>query len=898
MYDRPFGLHALASGWMVGLLTIAPIASAQILPDATLSNPSLVNPEGQLQRITGGTQAGGNLFHSFEQFSVRTGETAFFDNAATINNIITRITGGQLSNIDGIIRANGSANLFLLNPGGIVFGPNAQLDIGGSFLGSTADRFLFEEGLVFSATNPLGADGRPPLLSINTPIGLQYGSSPVAPILVQQVALSVEPDRTLALLGGDIRLNGAALLAPGGQIALGSASGEGTIGLNGFDGLQFPDTLDRGNITFDRATVDVIADGGGHVVIRARNFEQIGSYVQAGIAEGLGTPGAIAGNIDIDTTDQIDLSQSAIVNRLQTNAIGTGGGISLTTGFLNVRDSSVVVADTVSTGVGGNITVNADRLSVTRGGLIWVDTSGAGNSGNISVQAREIELNRLDSNSPTGLVSLVGSTATGTGGRIEIDTDRLIVGGGAFINADTFGAGNGGEVLIRAADLVEVAGETANGSGFSKLIVAVRPSATGNGGNLTIDTGRLVVRNGAFIGLDVLSSGNGGSLTIRARDAVDVFGTSNAGTPSRLNVQANPRSTGRAGNISIDTARLSLRDGSQISAGTFGEGDGGTVSIRATDVVEAIGSVPVAPKEDGPGLVRGATGTTFPSGVFASSGSVGNAGDIAIATAQLNVLDGAQLSVNSANLGEAGNADIQADRILLDRGILSAETAAGNRANIALSASNLQLRRGSQITTNATGSATGGNIAIDTDTLVALANSDISANAVASFGGQVAIAAQGIFGTEFRDRLTPESDITATSELGAAFSGTVTLVTPDVDPSAGLVKLQSETTDPSDRIISGCAAADGSSFTVTGRGGLPEDPTAARRGQILSADDRDFSTSDTSEILPTPQNRSAEVPHAPAIEVTGWRVNPQGEIELVAEGANTLSVSLNCEDLR
>lgn len=445
------------------IVALPQTAFAQIIPDSTLPTNSIITVEETLQHISGGTEVGGNLFHSFDQFNVRTGETAFFDNALTIDNIITRVTGGQISSIDGLIRANGTANLFLLNPSGIVFGLNAQLNIGGSFFASTADSVLFENGIVFSSKNP----DPNALLTINVPIGLQYGRN-VADITVDRSVLQVPSTQTLALLGGNVDLDGATVKVPEGRLILGGLTTEGVLGLN--EGtISFPDSIARGNVTLNKgAIVDIMGSENGNIAVFANNFNLLGgSQLLAGIAPNQTQSDAIAGDISVNATGNVTLSdRSLIANSVSSGALGNGGNIGVSANAITLTSGSRIETVTQSSGTAGNIALNANTLDISgfttdglfSGILTYAESPNSGTSGTIQVNSL------IDS---TGTVRLAdrGFIATVTnsnhpGGAIGINTDHLILESGGQILTLATSSGRAGDITVNARESIRISGNS------------------------------------------------------------------------------------------------------------------------------------------------------------------------------------------------------------------------------------------------------------------------------------------------------------------------------------------------------------------------------------------------------------------------------------------------------
>ncbi|HEY9610126.1 filamentous hemagglutinin N-terminal domain-containing protein, partial [Allocoleopsis sp.] len=232
------------------LITTSPVV-AQITLDGTV--PTNITRSGNVWEITGGAQAGSNLFHSFSQFSVPTGNAAYFNNAPLIENIFSRVTGSSASEIDGLSRANGTANLFLLNPNGILFGSNARLDIGGSFTASTSDRIVFADGTQFKVTDTASQ----PLLTISTPLGVQHGIQ-ASGAINNAGNLAVKPNANITLFGTTVTSTGQ-LVAPGGTVQV----------------------LGDRIALLDNALIDVSAPGGGGTVLIGGDYQGKGTVPNA-----------------------------------------------------------------------------------------------------------------------------------------------------------------------------------------------------------------------------------------------------------------------------------------------------------------------------------------------------------------------------------------------------------------------------------------------------------------------------------------------------------------------------------------------------------------------------------------------------------------------------------------
>ncbi|MGP1384534.1 MAG: two-partner secretion domain-containing protein [Thainema sp.] len=842
-------------------------ANAQVTSDGTLS--TTVSRTGSNFTINNGSRVGNNLFHSFSQFSVPTNGAAIFNNAADVQTIFSRVTGGSASNIDGLIQTNGSANLFLLNSAGILFGPNARLDISGSFVASTASSVLFGDGVQWSTTNT----ATPPLLTVSVPVGLQLGPNAGSiqvegpPVLNSFIprppTLTVPSGETLALVTGQIDIDNATLTAPDGQIELWAVQdAEVTFNssLRNWRLVSEMDLANWGTVSLRQASlVNASGTDGGAINIRGLGLTvQDGSNISSNTLAGQGR------GITVQTTDFVDLLGASQPNQF----------------FPGIGTSVGSIFEPLAIGRAGNVTVETENLRLRNGAGLFSSSSGNNSrTGDIVVRASNIEVIGFQPFllQPTSITTTLFSGTNNESGNITIESDRIRVQDGGLISTSLLAfsplfptVGRSGDISIRATESFEIAGSTPFNV-LSGVSTGIQPFAEGQAGNITINAGRLQISDGGSIRSSLAGTGQAGSISIRATEIAvsepKLDGTSNL--PGGITVAVGSNAVGPGGSINLTADRLYVFDGGQITSSSLGQGTAGSVSLRVRDIdVRGISPSQI-------------NGQFLPSEITASSTGAFEAGSVNIRADRLQVRDGAKVTVSNLGTGDAGNLNVWARNVFLDNGgSLQAEVNGGGQGNIRLHIDDLLvLRNGSNITTNAQGASTGGNISIDAGFVIAVAdeNSDIIANAIEGNGGNIDITTQGIFGLEFRDELTPESDITASSQFGV--SGTVQITTINTDPSSGVIELPANVTDPSQQIATGCAETQGSQFIATGRGGVPQNPTQQVNRDRTWEDVRDLSAYRQSENAESP----ALTTTSNLVETTSWRRNANGQVELIAE---------------
>lgn len=466
---------SLSVGIVLALVTTATLpvaAQAQIAPDTTLgSENSTVTPGAIVQGdvadlIEGGALRGSNLFHSFLEFNVNEAQRVYFATPAGIESILSRITGSDPSLIFGTLGVDGPADLFLMNPNGFVFGPNATLDVQGSLAITTADYIQLGVDGSFSAIDPTSDN----LLMVDPSVFWFSELVQSRGIEVAGANLQVPPREALMLVGGEILINGGQLNAPSGYIGIGSIQSVGTVPVI-FEGgslrMTFPEDIARGDITLtNNSQLSTVGTGGGEIEIFADNF-LLGN--QSIISSGIGFLELAfdqAGDILIDADRNVDITDgSEILNSV---------------GFLSIGNS-------------GNILIKGrERIDISNNSTISNSISflADGNAGNISIATDGDFIL-----SATGKIqSIVNSGSTGDTGNIFIAGNNLELFDGAEITAVNQGLGSSGDIKIQAIEDITI-------QGFDQVVVtsvftldsASLPEDTTNGDliifaqNLSID---------------------------------------------------------------------------------------------------------------------------------------------------------------------------------------------------------------------------------------------------------------------------------------------------------------------------------------------------------------------------------------------------------------------------
>jgi filamentous hemagglutinin family protein len=649
---------------------------AQIVSDGTTQ--TIVKPNGKNFTILNGIEKGVNLFHSFSDFSVPTHGSATFDlvNTPNIQTIFSRVTGGRVSQIDGLIQTlhgHHPVSLFLMNPEGIIFGKNASLNIGGSFIGTTATSIKFADGTEFSG-NHLRVS---PLLTMSVPMGLQLAQNSRG-IVVQgsghnitigffapadrtknPIGLQVGSGNTLALIGKGVNFSGGVVTTKGGgHLEVGSVS-DGLVKLNSTSGGLVGDysaVSQFHDIHLAQQSLLDASGSGGSIQLQGRNI----SFTEGSAAllqnTGLQQPSQ---GITIKATGTVNLSGNTSDGKL----------------------GSLVQIDNLGLTPTGDINLSAEDLFMKDGANIhnWTFTPIAG--GNITANVTgAIALDGFAPANPVVVSSITSITlSSGRAGDINVSTGNMRVVNSGSLSTLSAGSGQAGILRFNVADLLEIAGNNP----FTTLSSAVisSTSSTGDSGSSFINTSRLIVRDGGILGSSTVASGAAGSVTVNASEYVDVRGRSTSSilpariassaeildpaTQAALGLPAIP--TGKAGSLTINTPSLRVTDGAFVTVKNDGPNSAGNLQINANSIF------------------------LNHQGSISASTASGNGGDVRLNLQDyLLMRDNSLISATSVGQGDGGNLSISAPVIVgLENSDIIANAVQGRGGNIDMTSQSL-----------------------------------------------------------------------------------------------------------------------------------------------------------------------------------------------------------------
>jgi len=727
-------------------LLITTSLHAEVIFDGTLgSSINLPGPDYQIESQHG-QQHGGNLFHSFNEFNLQNHESATFSGPKSVNNIISRVTGGNPSQIDGLLRSTiPNADIYFINPSGLFFGPNAKLDVQGSFHASTADYLRLGKAGRFDASQPQNS-----LLTVAPVEAFGFLDNTVAPISLEgqgeisemdwdgkPTGLSVHSGKSLSLIGGDINIMKGSYLreqdstsitrlgnlnAPRGRINLASVASKGEVIPTALD-LELLGFKDFSDITLsDKSVVDVSGKGAGSVFIRADKLTVNESWIQA---------------LRLETQNDSQLLSYQQTENNEKNKVS----IDVKVRQLSLKNNSRIRGDSYTSENAGDISIQASTIDFKNGSWINNKAYAIGHAGNIFLKANDIVIEE------GGVVSL------------------------------THGEGNAGSIHIHATGTLIVAGADAE-KGWSSQIASISdPSEAdiigGAGQDILLEAGELILKEGGQISSSSIASEGrqsqaAGNITIRVTGAVKLsganpYGENENGLGSGIYVPSKGTDAGKAGTLSLTAGSLSITDGAVISASTSGNAQGGQIEIQIKGPVSISGnSAHIALKE------AKASQKEFQAGFLDYQGD----------RVSISGIYG-HSSSSADQAGEAGTITLSAQQINLTEGsVINTATENAGGGHIGLTTHNRLYLQDSEITTSVQGGTeNGGNIAIDNPLFVILDNSLIKAQADAGRGGDIDIQSQHFVRSN-------ESIVNASSKVGV--DGEVVISSPEIDISQAL----------------------------------------------------------------------------------------------------------------